>query len=425
MDIREIAAEIYKSALNNGTKGYDAEFSSAQDKAFVKRLVLTTLRRQEFLRNILKPWMAKPMPAKLSNIHQLILLGTTEILYFRTPEYAVVSSYVNLAKKSGGKSVGGFVNALLHKVCKNKDEILKTENKPFFPKGFYQLLNTDYDKNQIKAMEQASACEPPLDITVKSNAYAWAEKLGGTVLPNKSIRIFSAGAVSSLNGYTDGQWWVQDMASSLAVPALGNIKGLNVLELCAAPGGKTAQLLSGGANVTALDISSSRLQTMEENLNRLNLHTSKTVCADALDFLKNSSSFYDIILLDAPCSATGTLRRHPEIVHTRTNKDVQQSAAIQKQILESAAQKLQKQGLLLYSVCSLSKAEGERQIKNFISTHKDFKIKPINPELIAGSEKNKIEMMITEEGFIRCLPSYLPEQGGLDGFFIACLQKVN
>lgn len=398
--------------------------ASPQEKAFIKRLVLTALRRQEFLKKVINGYSSKPLPQKLTPAHLLVILGAVEILYFNTPEYAVVSSYVNVAKQTCGKYAGGFVNAVLRKICQNKQHILPTTESVFFPKAFRRILQPDYTAGQIAAIEKSSLGEPPLDLTVKNTPEIWAEKLNGKLLPNGSVRLYAAGAVNTLPGYDEGQWWVQDAASSLAAAALGNIAGKKVLDLCAAPGGKTAQLLNAGAKVTALDISARRLQTMDENLHRLGFKTDQTICADAVEFLKNTEDVFDVILLDAPCSATGTLRRHPEIVHTRGSKDIEQNAAVQKKLLRAAAPHVACGGTLLYAVCSLSKTEGEKQILDFVTSNPEFKIKPVDTVLIAGQKQNVFDDMLTSEGFLRCLPSYLAQDGGLDGFFIAMLQKV-
>lgn len=424
MDTRTAAAEIYKKMLEGAVSSPTEEIdASPQEKAFVKRLILTALRRQEFLKKIINGYSQKPLPQKLAPAHLLIILGAVEILYFHTPEYAVVSSYVDIAKKSGNKYGGGFVNAVLRKICQNKQSILQTAEPIFFPKAFRRILRDDYSPKQIAAIEKSAFIEPPLDLTVKSDAAGWAEKLGGRLMPNNSVRLYAAGNINALPGYDQGDWWVQDMASALPVAALGNIRGQKVLDLCAAPGGKTAQLLNAGAEVTALDVSRRRLDTMEQNLRRLKFSAADIVCADAVAYLHDNSRQYDIILLDAPCSATGTLRRHPEIVHTRGLKDIEKSAAAQKKMLAAAAPRVKKGGLLLYAVCSLSKSEGEKQIFDFIAACPQFKILPVSPSRLCGGRAPEIEPLLTPEGFIRCLPSHFGAEGGIDGFFAALLQK--
>lgn len=423
MDIRSIALNVYQKSLDSAYAGSisDQELKelSPQENAFIKRLVLTALRRQEFIKSIIRNYAAKKIPSRPDIPHLAIILGAVEILYFRTPDYATVNSYVELAKKKGNKYCGGFVNAVLHKICRDKEQIAARTRLPFFPAAFNEILRADYTAKKIAALEQASQEEPALDITVKEDPEGWSRKLNGQLTGNGSVRLRSAGNVTELPGYAEGHWWVQDLASSLAVTALGDVRDKSVLDICAAPGGKTAQLIAKKAVVTALDISASRLDTMRENLQRLGLQASRIVCADALEYLKNAPQ-YPIVLLDAPCSATGTLRRHPEIVHTRTRADVVKNSEVQRQMLEAAAPSVAEDGLLLYAVCSLSKAEGEQQIGRFLDSHPDFTICKIDAEEINPYGMPGFEELITPEGYIRCLPDLL---GGMDGFFVARLQK--
>ena len=218
--------------------------------------------------------------------------------------------------------------------------------------------------------------------------------------------------------YDKGTWWIQDFSSALAVKMLDNLHGKKVLELCAAPGGKTAQLLNAGAVVTCLDISKERLRTLQENLDRLHLSPQQIICGDALEFLENNNRTFDIVVLDAPCSATGTLRRHPEIVHLKSTDDIEKQALLQKEFLNRVDSAVAAGGILLYCTCSLCKQEGEEQIKDFISRQKNYKIINLAPKI-----PQEISSVVTPEGFIRVLPHHLAPFGGADGFFIACLQK--
>ena len=421
MNIRTLSTQIYQTILSGKLDSRFDTISDPQERAFAKKLIFTALRKQTFIKKVIGRYSSKQLPQKLTIEQIALILGATEILYLNTPEYAVVSTYVDIAKQLGNKYAGGFVNAVLRKICQDKDSIRQASNVPFFSKNFRRLLQNDYTTKQIAAIEKYAALEPPLDITVKSNPEQWAQTLEAKLMPNNSVRLYSAGAVYTLEGYTDGAWWVQDFASSLAVKALGNIQEKNVLDLCAAPGGKTAQLINAGAHVTAVDISENRLQKLRENLNRLNFKAENIICSDAVTYLKNSNQTFDVIMLDAPCSATGTLRRHPEIVHTKTIDDVTQSVIVQKQILDVAVSHIKKGGTLLYSVCSLAKAEGEKQIADFISAHNDFKIVSIPSSSLFGNYT--VPEIITSEGFVRCLPSILGSEGGMDGFFIAKLQR--
>ena len=392
-----------------------------QDSAFANKLILTALRRKCAIDKLFSSMLAKKIPSKNKVLNYVLLLGATEILYMDTPDYAVLNEYVNIAKKLTDRFSSSMVNAVLRKITLHKDDM---QNAVLLEENFKQILRQDYTKEQIALIEQMLLYEAPLDITPKEKPDLWAKQIGGTLFENGTIRISSKADISSLKGYEQGAWWVQDLAASLPVCLLGSIKGKKVLDLCAAPGGKTAQLLAKGAVVTALDISAERLETLKENINRLQLSENLTVlCADGFEYLESCKDLFDIILLDAPCSASGTLRRHPEIVHLKTQDDVQRCAEVQKQFLENAAPHIVAGGILLYAVCSLSKAEGEQQILSFIERHPKFLIKPINLVTIAGKRASELKDLLTPEGFLRCLPSQLSLLGGMDGFFVATLQK--
>lgn len=427
MDIRAIALDIYQKTLNDAqpVQAFELESDelSKQDIAFIKRLIMTSLRKQETIKKIINRYASKKLSSKLSISQMVTIMGAAEILYFRTPDYATVNSYVNLAKTLENKFCGGFVNAILHKICNNKEELKNLPEHNFFPSSFIKLLSSDYSKKQIADMEKTSLQETPLDITVKQNPEIWAEKLGGKLMGNGSVRLNDAGAIPDLEGFDTGEWWIQDLASSLAVQALGDIKDKTVLDLCAAPGGKTAQLINNGAKVSALDISETRLQRLQKNLSRLNFTANEIINEDALSYLQKDIPDFDIILIDAPCSATGTLRRHPEVVHNRDFHDVNKSTEIQQKFLQRAADKLKTDGILLYSVCSLAKLEGEKAIETFLQDNPNFKQIPITIQEINHYNQIELNDLITSEGYIRCIPSQLPQDGGLDGFFVAKLQK--
>lgn len=396
------------------------ENQSETDTAFVNMLVLTALRRLVYLRRIFKQFVRKKLPFQAVIAEYALLLGTAEILYLQTPDYAVINSYVNLVKTKTDKYIAGFVNAVLRKICAEKERLLAEDNGSFFTSQFFSILKNSYGRKTVRKLEQAARQEPPLDLSVKQNPAAWAEKLGGTCLPGGTVRLKSAGRINKLPGFAEGEWWVQDFAASLPVKMLGALTGQRVLDLCAAPGGKTAQLINAGAEVTALDISDHRLQTLRENLQRLHFTAVQTVCADAAGFLNDfKDTPFDVILLDAPCSATGTLRRHPELVHIKTSSDITDRLPLQQQLLNLAPQALKSGGKLLYCVCSLAREEGEEQIERFLQNHDDFSVIPLAPML-----PKELAELAVPGGFIRTLPQHLENAGGTDGFFIALLQKA-
>lgn len=423
---RHIAVEMLQEILEKKVFFSEVKLNypdlPPQDSAFINMLVLTTLRHLVFIKKTLKKFVKKKLPANVVIGEYALFAGAAEILYLNTPDYAVINSYVELVKKNTDKYVAGFTNAVLRNLCRQKDELKSQDTGEFFPPEFFRILNQDYGKKTIQKIQSAAAVEADLDLSVKNNPEHWAEKLGGTVLPGGTIRLKNSGKITALAGYDEGCWWVQDFAAALAAKTLGNIKGQKVLDLCAAPGGKTAQLVSAGADVTAVDISEPRLKILQENLSRLNLQA-EIICADALQYLSNfKQPSFDAILLDAPCSATGTIRRHPELVHIKNSKDVEKLVSLQKDFLNLAGKALKKGGILVYCTCSIAKAEGENRITEFLTEHPEFILKPIKANEI--SSEQILQEIITPEGCIRTLPQHLSAFGGSDSFFVARLEKA-
>lgn len=428
-EARKTAAQMLQKVLTQ--RAFFSEIKNSADSleskdvAFVNMLVLTSLRHLVFIKKVLHQYAKKRLPDKVAFAEYALLLGLTEILYMETPDYAVINSYVEIVKKETDKYVSGFVNAILRKICADKEELIKRDNGDFFTSEFFRIMNATYGKKTVAKIQKASLLEPSLDLTVKSNSADWAKKLGGILLSNGSVRINGKGRITDIEGFQDGAWWVQDVAASLPVMTLGDIKEQRILDMCAAPGGKTAQLANSGALVTALDISETRLKKLRDNMSRLQLDLQETICADGLEYLTNfRGEKFDAIILDAPCSATGTLRRHPELVHIKSLTDVYKQADLQQEFLNSAANALRQDGYLIYCVCSMSKIEGENQIKTFLENHKHFKLIPITETDINKYNQQSFADLITEEGFIRTLPYHLGELGGMDSFFVAKLQKV-
>ncbi|MCM1324532.1 MAG: RsmB/NOP family class I SAM-dependent RNA methyltransferase [Acetobacter sp.] len=409
-------AEILKDILNKQVSfNVIKNEIERNDRGFMNMLFMTTFRQLTFIKTEVLPlFVKKKIPQKQKILEYLLYLGCTEILFMNTPDYAIINSYVDAAKIKTDKFGANFINAVLRNVSRQKNRLLNERKSGYFSKDFLQILKQDYTPTEITEIEKFAAIEPPLDITVKS-AISW-NKVDSVLLPTGSFRLPANTKVMELSGFQQGEWWVQDAASAVAVKCLTDLKGKRVLDLCAAPGGKTAQLLDAGAIVTAVDISETRLSVLVQNMERLNLTKNlTTICADALSFLSDDK--FDIILVDAPCSATGTFRRHPEMMHTKTLSDIKKQANLQKKILEHALSLLAPHGCLLYATCSLAKIEGERQINQFIKAHQEIDISPIS---LVGTEN-----MCTKEGFLRILPQHLAEFGGIDGFFVALLKRKN
>ncbi len=418
-DLREIALncllEIVEKKASFNTSSLKTE--KEDDMAFVTMLVLTALRKLVYVRQILKKLVAKKLGKQNMEAQCALILGAVELLYMKTPDYAVINSYVGLIKKKNNRYLAGFVNAVLRRIAKEKEIFIAADAKEFFPQSFRSLLRQSYSSKEVDDIEKFSQIQPCLDVTCKNENSKI--KTCGTQLPLGTIRIATKGKISNLPDYDVGEWWIQDFSSALPVKMLNDLKGKKVLDVCAAPGGKTAQLIAGGAKVDCLDVDSDRLEILKKNMIRLKMKPENIVCKDGLDFLEKTEEKYDVVLLDAPCSATGTLRRHPEIVHFKTLKDVEKQVVLQKEFLEKSIRVLKKNGILLYCTCSLCKQEGEEMICNFMENHESFEIVNLDDNI-----PKELKKIVTKEGFIRVLPQYLQKFGGADGFFVACLRKV-
>ncbi|MBY0407193.1 MAG: RsmB/NOP family class I SAM-dependent RNA methyltransferase, partial [Rickettsiales bacterium] len=272
-----------------------------------------------------------------------------------------------------------------------------------------------YGAEATRKMAEAHLREPPLDLSVKADPAFWAEQLGGVVMPMGSVRLRDARNITQLKGFSEGYWWVQDMAATIPARLLGDVREKRVIDLCAAPGGKTAQLAAGGAKVSAVDRSKERIAMLKTNVHRLKLHADY-VTTDASKWLPAIAP--DAILLDAPCSATGTLRRHPDVAWHRRPEDITRMVETQATMLNHALDILKPGGLLVYSVCSLQPEEGENQITAILAKRSDITLVPVLPEALGG-----LSECITPRGEVRTLPFHLSELDGMDGFFAAKLVK--
>lgn len=389
-----------------------------RDKAFARLIVATACRRQGQIKAALKPFLRKRPP---DNVMAVLHTAAAQILFLGTPAHAAVGETVNVLKSQ--PKLRGFANmgnAVLRQVAEKGPKLAAMaaprDNIPGWIKGAWERA---YGRPALRKMSVQLTQDPPLDISVKSDAALWAERLGGTVIGHNSVRLPSIGHVTELEGFESGQWWVQDIAASLPVHILaetmGGLSGKEVLDMCAAPGGKTLQLASLGAKVTALDKSEMRLKRVHENLARTEL-SAEVICADALDW--DTDAKYDAILLDAPCSATGTFRRHPDVLLNRTPKAVADLVRLQDKLLRKAATLLAPNGHLIFATCSLQPEEGAARIEKFMADVPDFRLIPVTD--IKGLSLPEARF---EGGMLRSLPSDMADQGGMDGFFIAALQR--
>jgi len=382
------------------------------DRARAQRLALATLRNLSRTDAMLKPHLRKLPPPDL---HALLRLGTVELCALGEAPHGVVDALVSIARSGGQKTEGftGLVNAVLRKVATDTDRWTRLD-APALPGWLRGRLMSAFGKAAVMRMEAAHLAGAPIDLSVKADAAIWAEKLGAELLPTGSLRLSAqAGQLTELPGYESGDWWVQDAAAALPAKVLAPKPGMRVLDLCAAPGGKTLQLAAMGAQVTALDISAPRLDRLQDNLARCGL-SAETVVADALEWQPEAP--FEAILLDAPCSATGTIRRHPELPFIRDAKGIKDLAALQAALIDRALGWLAPGGRLVYATCSLLPEEGEAQIASALARHPGLTVVPATAE---GIDPN----WLTETGSLRLRPDFWPERGGLDGFFVAVLQQ--
>lgn len=386
-----------------------------RDRNFTRLLVLTTLRRLGQIDALLADMLEAPLRGKTQDVQHVLRLGVAQLLWLKTPAHAAVNESVDAVAALGHERMKGLVNAVLKRVSREGEAIVATQHeaKLNVPEWLYTAWEKRFGAEAAEAISLSRLTEAPLDISVKSDAAGWAEKLSATLLPTDSLRLTRAGRVDALAGYDSGEWWVQDVAATLPVKMLGDVKGKRVLDLCAAPGGKTAQLASAGAEVIAVDQSARRLKVLEQNLQRLQLNA-EIVEADILKWKGVGEA--DAVLLDAPCSATGTLRRHPELVWHRSEEDLTRLVDIQKRLLHRAAKWVKPGGTLVYCVCSLQEEEGMGQINTFLESNKGFALQAANRLPIEFIDKN---------GYYVTHPGLWKEQGGVDGFFGAILTKMS
>ncbi|MES1154795.1 MAG: transcription antitermination factor NusB, partial [Pseudorhodoplanes sp.] len=376
------------------------------------------LRRLGTLRHIVEAMLEKPLPPEIARAETALLLGAAQILFMDVPDHAAVDLSVRLVQAERHASrYAGLVNAILRRITREGKATLAKLDTLWLdtPPWLMSRWSNQYGEDTARAIAAANLNEPALDISVKSDPESWAQRLGGRVLPNGSVRLIAHGPVTALAGFDEGAWWVQDAAATLPVKLLGDVKGKSVADLCAAPGGKTAQLANAGAHVMAVDRSAPRLKRLAENFTRLNLKA-ETITADAAAW---KGGPFDAILLDAPCTATGTIRRHPDIPWLKGTNDLTKLAALQRRLLDHAVMLLKPGGVLVYCTCSLEPEEGEHAIAELLGRNTSVRRAPVTPSEVSGAE------FVTKDGVMRTLPCHWPDPdsrfGGLDGFYAARL----
>ena len=393
-----------------------------RDTALARSIATVVVRRLGTLRHVLNQFLEKGMPRDAGHLEWILLGGAAQLLFLDIPDHAAVDLAVRAARlETKSAPFAPLVNAVLRNVAREGVALAETCDALEFdtPPWLSARWKRNWGEARARAIAAMNRMEPTLDITVRgSDAEEWATKLGGTLLSTGSIRVASHAPVPELEGFAEGEWWVQDAGAAIPARLVEAEAGTRVLDLCAAPGGKTAQLAATGAQVTALDRSAERLKLLNANLARLDLHAS-VVVADAATY---TAERFAAVLVDPPCTATGTIRRHPDVPWTKKPGDVETLAALQTRILDRAAGLVAPGGRLVYCTCSLEPEEGEVQIASLLRRNPDFRREPIT-----AGEFGIPASFINEAGELRTFPDEWPNddsrQAGIDGFFAARLRR--
>lgn len=407
----------------------ELEKLATRDRQFVRALVATTLRHMGQIDHALGQCLEKPLPARALIVRNILRLGAAQIMFLSTAPHAAVDTMVTLAGQRGETGFKGLINAVLRRIARDPQAFLASApaGAVSLPDWLWQSWVKAYGVAKATQIATAHLYEPPLDFCCRRPAEAdyWAQQLHARIMPLPGTLRRPAASeggerlhqrVEDLPGYAEGAWWVQDLAAQIPARLLGNVAGQRVIDLCAAPGGKTAQLAAAGAQVTALDRSRPRLARVKENLERLRLHA-ELEAADAA--LWDRGRDFDAVLLDAPCSATGTIRRHPDVAWLKDPRDLNKLTATQDRLLDKAVSLLRPGGTLIFCTCSLQPEEGPDRVEAVLARHSNLKRDRIHTEEVGG-----LFELISPAGDFRSLPSHLADQGGLDGFFAARILKA-
>ncbi len=431
---RRVAADIVDGVLRrhrpldellDGSPAHDVGLAALpdRDRGLARALVGTVLRRLGSLRHLISLFVERGLPAQAPLVETALLLGAAQILFLQIPDHAAVDLSVRLAQTDRNAAhYTGLVNAVLRRVAREGAQRLAELDAIALDTPDWLLARwiTTYGETTARAIAVANGCEPALDLTVKSDPAEWATRLNGRVLPTGTVRAIAHGPVTALPGFADGAWWVQDAAAALPARLFGDLSGKRVADLCAAPGGKTAQLAAAGARVTAVDRAAARLKRLSENLTRLSL-TAELVEADAQTWTAEEK--FDAVLLDAPCSATGTVRRHPDLPWLKHASDVADLARIQTRLIAHALTLINQGGTLVYCTCSLEPEENEDVVEALLHREQGARRVPISASELFGHAE-----FISKDGDLRTLPCQLPDAdsrlSGLDGFYAARLTKL-
>ena len=418
LDARRVALAVVMAALDRRGGLEEALATPAfarlepRDRGFARALAMTVLRRKGELDRVLAARLEKSPPEP---VLALLRLGAAQLLHMEVPSHAAVATTVELAGQGKGtERFKSLVNAVLRKIAGGGAS--PTPVEALAPDWLYARWRSAYGEEAALAMAAMIAEEPATDLTLRDevDADALAETLPGAVLPGGSLRTPRRGELSEWPGFEEGRWWVQDASAAIPARLLGVKPGETALDLCAAPGGKALQLAAASAALVALDRSAARVERLKQNFQRIRL-AAEFVVADALSW--HDDRPFDAVLLDAPCTATGTFRRHPDVLWASRPSDIVKLAQVQSAMLEAAAERVRPGGRLVYCVCSLEQEEGEGQIEAFLAARGDFCI-----DALAPGEGGSPPRSLTLDGALRILPCHL--QGGTDGFFIARMARL-
>lgn len=427
---RRLAATLIDEVLRAGL-ALDETFErispdfglDAADSGLARAIAITAFRRLGTIQHAINARLERGSPRNSGPFEPILVAAAAQILFLDVPDHAAVDLAIrHLHEDARSSRYVALGNAVLRRLARERDAILAEAEADLFldaPDWLAASWRETYGEETAAAIAKSHRDEPPLDISVKAGAGAWADELDGVLLPTGSVRLRERGAVTALPGFDEGAWWVQDAAAALPALLLAAKPGERVVDLCAAPGGKTAQLAATGAGVTAVDRSGPRLRRLRENLARLGLEA-EIVTKDASLW---QAEPFDAVLLDAPCSATGTIRRHPDVAWTKTPEDRDKLRLLQARLLDAAARLTKPGGRLVYCTCSLEPQEGEEQIAAFLAGNADFRRRPIEPGEIGG-----LAEAIDGHGDLRTLPHQLagdtPRLSGWAGFYASRLIRL-
>jgi len=427
--VRLLAADVLDAVLHQ-RRALDEILESAKaatalaerDRALLRTLLGVVLRRLGTLRHLLAMFLERGMPPQAPRVEIALLLGAAQILFLNVPDHAAVDLAVRLAQADRRAApFAGLINAVLRRVTREGAARLAALDAPMLdtPDWLMTRWTAAYGASTARAIAEANGHEAALDLTVKSDPHFWAGKLDGRLLATGSVRVVAPGAVGALPGFAEGAWWVQDAAAALPARLIGDIRGRRVADLCAAPGGKTAQLILAGAKVTAVDRAPARLQRLRDNLVRLRLEA-EIACADVEQW---TAEPFDAVLLDAPCSSTGTIRRHPDVPWLKTADDIAKLSKLQRRLLDRAVTLTKPGGTLIYCTCSLEPEENENVIADLLAREPRIRRMAVAAGDVFGRDE-----LIGKNGDLRTLPCHFPDADSrfarVDGFYAARLIKT-